>query len=279
MIRAVGLKLWRSGGSADVYVGQCANTGQPVAVKFLRDAHLPHVLMGFEREAGILSKPRRGFVSILGKDLKAPRPWYAMSYFPGGSLTRWAGRLPPNWLHNVAVEIALAIEALHADWIIDGDIKPDNVLVARDGHLCVADPIGGGLGCTFLFSDPRGAGTHGYMAPEIAANGPISYAGDVYSYGVTIRHMLTGRAPREGEELELGDDIVVSAELRDVISNCCQADPNLRPSMKDVVRMLRGESLAAIRAQQTEMAGKLVAGGLVVAGAWLLISALTDEAA
>ena len=100
--------------------------------------------------------------------------------------------LLPSWLVTLA--------NLHAGYDVHGDVKPDNVLVTQEGRLQVADPLGNGSVFTMLFFENHG-GTPGYWAPEVRAGGPISYAGDVHSYGATLYELLTGRRPRDGQRL------------------------------------------------------------------------------
>jgi serine/threonine protein kinase len=81
------------------------------------------------------------------------------------------------------------------------DVKPDNVLLTKHDPLQVADRLGNGTLVTILFAENRG-GTPGYMAPEIIAGGTIARASDVYSYGATIYHLLTGKVPQHVQRLD-----------------------------------------------------------------------------
>jgi serine/threonine protein kinase len=211
---------------------------------------------------------------LLFADMKAERPYYVMPYLMGGSLTRYAGRLTDNQLHTIATEVALALAGLHAAYVAHGDVKPDNVLVSQDGRLQVSDPLGNGVGCTVLFSEHHG-GTPGYWAPEVRAGGPISYAGDVYSFGATLYELLTGRRPRDGQRLDPSSEGYVNApKIRQIITACCQSDPHARPSMQEVLRMLRGEQWADIQASRKQRQ-ELVSAACVIGGLVLLGAALT----
>ena len=96
--------------------------------------------------------------------------------------------------------------------------------------------------------------------------------------GVTLRHMLTGVAPRDGQadSLPSGDEEGLG-ELRDAIAACTHPDPGARPSMKDVVRILSGEPWADIREQRRQRQ-QLLVGALGVGAAVWLISALGKSA-
>jgi serine/threonine protein kinase len=274
---AINLHPWGSGGYGDLQSGWCPELGIPVVVKRLRD-HRPAARKAFEREIRIHSKDRPGCIRNLFWNLRSTPPWYAMPLMSGGPLTRWAGMLSPDRLHNVALELARTVSQLHSDFITHGDFKPDNILVGDNGHLNVADPLGSGIGCTFLFSENSG-GTKGYWAPEVAQGGPISQAADVFSYGATLYHMVTGTAPIDGQNLDpVANGYAVSAVLREVIVNCCQPDPALRPSMGDVIRMLRGERLANIRAQRRETVQIVVLGSIAIVALFAIGHALSEAA-
>jgi serine/threonine protein kinase len=190
-----------------------------------------------------------------------------MPYLPG-SLTLYTRRLSDSQLHAVATNLALRLASLHAGWCAHGDVKPDNVLVDREGRLLLADPLGNGLGCTGLFSQNNSGGTPGYCAPEVRAGGPISKAGDVYSYGATLYELLTGRRPQDGQRLDPTSEGYSNApKIREVIAACCQFDPNARPSMREVLRMLRGESwerIQAARKQRQQLVAVCVIGIILV---------------
>lgn len=249
-----------SGGFGDLWLARWLATGESVVVKYLRDAHIPDVMRAFAREVRILQRGHAGIVRLIHADLSGPRPYYVMPYLRGGSLTRHAGSLGHAQLVAVATEVATALSGLHGTGTIHGDVKPDNALVTDDGHLQVADPLGHGWGCTVMFGVNRG-GTPGYWAPEIAAGGSMSKAGDVYSYGATLFHLATGVVPKDGLVLRLELRPGIPRRLVKVVEACCQGDPARRPTMADVIIMLQGEELEAIRKRKR---GAWVAGGLAV---------------
>jgi serine/threonine protein kinase len=265
------------GGNGDLFLAQRSDTGENVVVKYLRDSQLPHARRAFAREVRILAQKRRHVVGILFARLDQDPPYYVMPYLSGGAVTQRAGRLTEQELLTVAWEVAVALSDLHASWISHGDLKPDNVLLSQDGHLLVADPLGNGLGCTVLFSENRG-GTPGYWAPEIRAGGTISRQGDVYSYGATLYHLLTGVRPVDGERLDLQVQ-QWSGKIAELIAACCQPNPNARPTTGEIIRMARGESWAAIqterRQRQESLKAAITVGGIVL-GVGLLVRAVRE---
>jgi serine/threonine protein kinase len=268
--QVLNLRPFRSGGQGDIFIGQRSDTGESVVVKFLREYRLPHTRKGFAREVGVLARKLRGLVPLLGSDTHAEQPYYVMPYVKGGALTQYAGRLTGEQLQNIAAELARTLASLHAVYEAHGDFKPDNILVTHDGQLQVADPLGNGSVFTVLFSENRG-GTPGYCAPEIRAGGSISRAADVFSYGATMYHLQTGRRPQEGQQLYLSpEDHARAPKICEIITACGQHKPQSRPTMQNVLRMLRGVRWADIqteRKQRRELAAAAcVIGGLVFLG-------------
>jgi len=259
-----------AGGNGDLYLGRRSDTGEYVVVKYLREHHLPHARKAFAREIRILGRQLQGLVPLLSSDLVSGRPYYVMPYLPGGPLTQYAGRLLDGQLHAVALEIATTLATVHTANISHGDIKPDNILVTHDGHLQVADPLGNGVGCTVLFSQNRG-GTPGYWAPEVCAGAPISCPADVYSYGALLYELLTGRKPQDGQKFDpVSEGYVNARTVVQVIVACSCNVPAARPTMQEVVRILRGEQWADIQAdrkkRQEQVAAVCLFGTLAALG-------------
>jgi eukaryotic-like serine/threonine-protein kinase len=256
-----------SGGNGDLFIGWRSDTGEFVVVKYLREFAAPYARRAFAREVRVLGRKLQGLIPLLFANTAAERPYYVMPYLKGGALMRYAGRLTDDQLLTIARELARTLANIHATYEVHGDVKPDNVLVTQDGRLQVADPLGNGTVFTMLLSENHG-GTPGYWAPEIGAGGSISRAGDVYSYGATLYELLTGQKPRDGQRLDPSSGGHLGApKIPQIIAACCQADPHRRPSMQEVLRMLRGEEWAdieATRKQRQQLLGACVIAGLVV---------------
>ena len=259
------LRQFASGGNGDIQVGQRSDTGEWVVVKYLREAHLPHARKAFEREVRILQRKLRGIVPLISADLGSKRPYYVMPYLPGGPSTQHAGKLLDLQLHNVAFELAQTFATLHAANIYHGDIKPDNILVSGEGSLQVADPLGNGMGCTFLFSQNRG-GTPGYWAPEVRTGAVISAAGDVFSYGATLYHLLTGRKPLDGQRFDpRAEGYAHLPAICEVISVSCNPNPATRPTMAEICLMLQGTGWSDILVTRKKREEQIAAVSFVVA--------------
>lgn len=238
-----------SGGRGDVHLYYFRTKNLQVAVKFLRDSHLRHQKRAFFREIDMLAKQLPGTVKLLDFNKLANPPYYVMEYLGGGTLTQYAGRLPDDHLLTLARGLANVLATFHSKCGPHGDYKPDNIFAAQDGKLKLGDPAGNGYGFSVLLAPARG-GTPGYWAPEIQNNGTVSPQADVFSFGATLYHLVTGRRPVDGQQLDpLANGFMCPSRLREVILLCTRTDPKTRPTMQHVVRFLDGESWASIRAE------------------------------
>ena len=239
----------RSGGNADLWLARRRDTGETVVVKYLRDFQSASARRWFAREIRILARNFAGIVRYIGHDPRREPLFYVMSYMPHGSAARWIGGLTDGQLTFLAVQVAQALLRLHAAGIAHGDIKPENILLGA-GQWHLADPLGNGWGCTMILSQHCG-GTPGYWAPEVRAGHPISKAGDVYSYGATLFHIATGYQPRDGYRLDLAAaSYRLPAHIREIIVHACNPAANFRPAMREVLRILRGATMAQVRRER-----------------------------
>lgn len=118
-IEAINLRPYASGGRADVFLGNLRNDGNPVIVKFARDAHLPEVRRAFLREIDIMSMQIDGMVRFIAANKTGERPFYMMEYLPGGTLAQYVGRLSEPQLHAVVMWLAKTLK-----WISSQSWRP-----------------------------------------------------------------------------------------------------------------------------------------------------------
>lgn len=200
------------GGMAEVYRGQDLRLSRDVAVKVLRpqyagDQNFLQRFLGEARSLAGFSHPNIVNVYDVGKD--GLRYYIVMEYVPGQDLRRilqQRGRLPVKETLSIARQIALGVGYAHRKNLIHRDIKPGNVLITPSGDAKVADfGIAKALSSANLTEPGVVWGTTAYLAPEQIRGEPASPASDVYSIGVVLYEMLTGRVPF------LGDDRVAIA--------------------------------------------------------------------
>jgi len=276
-IEAINLRPYGSGGRADVFLGNLRNNGIPVIVKFARDAHLPQVRRAFLREIDIMSKQIDGMVRFIAANKTAQRPFYIMEYLPGGTLAGYASRLQEPQLRAVAIWLAKTLSGFHFKAGAHGDLKPLNILVTQEGNLKLGDPLGNGFGLDVLFSPDKG-GTEGYRAPEVVMGATPSVRSDTYSFAATFFHLVTGRPPVDGQNLDPSVHGFACPDwLRQLIVLCSQPDADSRPSMNEILRALQGESWTSIYAQRQK--DTAIAGIFVLGLATLGLAALFSKSA
>ena len=269
------LQFHSRGGYGDVYIGRLVGNGVRVAVKYLRQFKDPRVRQAFLQQVNILKRQRPGMVGILGWNTAANPPYYVMEYLARGPLSQYAGRLDDAHLHAAALEIAQHLADFHANIGTHGDVKPANILVTDDGHLKLSDPSGNGFGFSMLVPQNKG-GTPGYWAPEIDAGAGMSRPADVYSYCATLYELLTGRVPLKGQSLDpTAEGWTRAPKIREIIALGCQSDPKARPTMPEVLRMLKGASWADIQASRAQTRA-LLTGGVTIGGIILALCAFSD---
>jgi len=238
------------GGQADVYLVRLRKTGGLYACKILREAWDPLAREQFRREA---ARQRRiagaHVVPIIAWNLDAERPFLIQEYMPRGSLAgeiARRGKLAPIEALETIRQIAVAVADLHTRGVVHRDLKPGNVLRAKDGSLKLND-----LGCaaTMTLSEwvraPGFIGTPRYAAPEQML-GLASEKSDVFALGVMLHEFLLG-VP--GSQADLPSKLLGGAaqQLNGLIGRLCAKDPRLRPTSAAAITMI-DEALGALRA-------------------------------
>jgi len=205
-------RLLGEGGMARVYEGRDTDSNERVALKILKPQYRTDhgICARLEREARSMARiHHEHVVRILDYTTDGLLSAIVMEYLPGGSLR---DRL--NAAHTARQEMAIeeavaliaqaasGVAAAHGIGIIHRDIKPSNLLFDALGGIKVADfgTIMVVEGTTWLTGVGQQIGTPGYMSPEQCQGERVTLASDVYSLGVSLFELLTGRLPFEAEE-------------------------------------------------------------------------------
>jgi serine/threonine protein kinase len=194
------------GGMGAVYLGRQVSLDREVAVKVLASelADDPVFLERLEREARVMARLRHpNIVAVHDFQRTEDGAAIVMEFIEGGSLREKLQQhphgLPVDEALRILRQIAAGLEAAHASGVIHRDMKPENVLIGRDGMARVTD-FGLALplheGSTRLTLTGTAVGTLDYMAPEQFKGGEADARLDVYALGVIAYELLTGQTPR-----------------------------------------------------------------------------------
>ena len=199
------LRKLGSGGMANVYLAEDEDLGRRVAIKILNDRYASDDTFNerFRREAksaAALSHPN--IVSIYDRGDAEGRPYIAMEVIEGRSLKELilaSGSLPIAQAVEYAKQILNALRFAHRNGIIHRDIKPHNILLGAEDRLKVTDFGIARAGASQMTEVGSIMGTAQYLSPEQARGAPVTAASDLYSVGVVLYEMLTGKTPFNGE--------------------------------------------------------------------------------
>ncbi|OWM84968.1 receptor protein kinase TMK1 [Punica granatum] len=268
------------GGFGTVYKGEL-HDGTKIAVKRMEGGVIAGKgLTEFESEIAVLTKVRhRHLVALLGYCLDGNEKLLVYEHMPQGTLSHhlfsWAkeGLKPLEWTRRltIALDVARGVEYLHGlahQSFIHRDLKPSNILLGDDMRAKVGD-----FGLVRLAPEGKGsietriAGTFGYLAPEYAVTGRVTTKVDVFSFGVILMELITGRKaldesqPEESMHLvtwfrrmhlnkeafkkaidptiDLDEETVASiGTVAELAGHCCAREPYQRPDMGHAVNVL-----------------------------------------
>ncbi len=237
-----------TGGMAIVYRAKDRRLNRDVAVKvlkeeFVRDREFVSKFRAEAQAAAGLSHPN--IVGVYDVGESGSIYYIVMELIEGITLKEYIlrkHRLEVRETIGVAIQVASGLEAAHARHLIHRDIKPQNIIISRDGKIKVTD-----FGIARAITDEttnmyRAAGSVHYISPEQAKGGYCDERSDIYSLGITMYEMATGKLPFDGETTvavaiaQMNDDPVppskivpsIPVALEEIILKCIQKNPDLR---------------------------------------------------
>ena len=199
------LEVIGTGGMAVVYKARCHRLNRLVAIKILKeettqDEELRRRFHAESQAVAMLSHPN--IVSVFDVSRSSDADYIVMELIDGLTLKQYMQQKGVlNWREalHFAIQIAKALEHAHSRGIVHRDIKPHNIMVLKDGSVKVAD-----FGIARITSSSNtltreALGSVHYISPEQAKGGRVDERTDIYSLGVVLYEMLTGRPPFDGE--------------------------------------------------------------------------------
>jgi eukaryotic-like serine/threonine-protein kinase len=194
-----------SGGMADVFLAEDQQLGRKVALKLLhhRFAEDPDFVERFRREAQAAAGLQHpNVVSVYDRGTFDDTYYIAMEYLRGRSLKqliRQEAPLDPLRAIDITIQILKAARFAHRRGVIHRDLKPHNVIVDDSGHAKVTDFGIARAGASDMTETGSIMGTAQYLSPEQAQGHAVNAGSDLYSIGVVLYEMLTGRVPFDAE--------------------------------------------------------------------------------
>jgi Protein kinase domain len=295
------------GGMGEVYRAEDLKLGQTVALKFLPRslAQTENALERFTREVRLarqVSHPNVCRVFDIGEISETfdagktfTHTYLTMEFVDGedlASLIRRIGRLPPDKAVEIARQLCAGLAAAHEHGIIHRDLKPANIMLDGRGRVRITDFGLAGLAAEIEGADAR-AGTPAYMSPEQFAGGEVTPKSDLYSLGLVLYEVFTGKRPFDASSSE------EMARLRDksapvapsqfvkeldplverVMLRCLEKDPGKRPAsaLQVAAALPGGDPLAAALAAGETPSPEMVAAsgeteGLRPVMAWTVLA-------
>ena len=248
-----------TGGMSDVYKAKCHKLNRFVAVKVLKQE--------FSENANFVSKFRieaqaaaglmhPNIVNVYDVGEENGIYYIVMELVEGITLKKYIekkARISYKEAVSIAIQVSMGIEAAHNNHIIHRDIKPQNIIISRDGKVKVTD-FGIAKAATSNTITSNVMGSVHYTSPEQARGGYSDEKSDIYSLGITMFEMLTGRVPFNGEttvaiaikhiqeEMPSPKEYVpeIPTSVESIVLKCCQKSPDRRyQNMQELIADLK----------------------------------------
>ncbi|HKS28895.1 MAG TPA: serine/threonine-protein kinase [Pyrinomonadaceae bacterium] len=272
------------GGMGEVYRADDLKLAQPVALKFLPERLLNDgaALARFHREVRVARQiSHRNVCRVYDIGEVDGHHFLSMEYIKGeelASLLRRIGRLPQDKAVEIARQLCAGLAAAHSNNVLHRDLKPSNVMIDEEGNVRITDFGLAGLAEEFR-EEERHAGTPAYMAPEQLHGESASIRSDIYSLGLVLYEIFTGRRAFEAaslaELIELRKSETTptspSSHVKEIdpvaeriILRCLEREPEKRPSsaLSVAAALPGGDPLAAALAAGETPSPEMVAAAL-----------------
>lgn len=256
-----------SGGCAVVYLATEAATGRQVALKIMQECSTARSerVARFRRELSTAARLKHeNVVRVLHTCDEGETPFMAMELVEGGTLRELlsrVGSLPPLLAAMLGEDLLGGLAHVHAQGLVHRDIKPDNLLLTKDGHLKLSDfGVASSSDEVTLTAPGEIIGTPSYMSPEQALGLPVGVTSDLFSAGTVLYEMLTGFNPFSRETQAQTLSGVCASDAKPIF----EVDPTVPPGFERLLDVMieadptmrcqsANDALAMLRAARAEM--------------------------
>src|ERR1039458_7301947 len=223
------------GGMGVVYKAHDTTLNRTIALKFLpdkvnKDETAKARFLQEAKAAARLNHPN--ICTIFGVEEYEGKLFISMEYIEGGTLSEKIPFSKVDDAITIAAQIGEALQEAHAKGIVHRDIKADNIMLTSKGQVKVMDfglaKLKGALKLTRTSST---VGTLGYMAPEQIQGGEVDYRSDIFSFGVLLFEMLTGKLPFRGEH----EAAMVYSIVNEEPAPLTKYQPDLSPELERII--------------------------------------------
>lgn len=236
-----------TGGMSDVYKAKCHKLNRLVAVKVLKQefGENANFVAKFHVEAqAAAGLMHPNIVNVYDVGEEGDMHYIVMELVEGITLKKYIekkARISVKEATSIAIQVSMGIEAAHNNHIIHRDIKPQNIIISKEGKVKVTD-FGIAKAATSNTVSSNVMGSVHYTSPEQARGGYSDEKSDIYSLGITMFEMLTGRVPFQGDSTvgiaikhiqepmpsprQYVEEIPISVEQ--IVLKCCQKSPDRR---------------------------------------------------
>lgn len=294
-----------SGGQGTVYAGETPD-GVRVAVKLLH----PHLTGDHQERARFLREVELAkrvapfcTAQVLDMGLAGERPYIVSEFVEGTSLhdsVQQDGPRSATALQRLAINTAIALDAIHQAGVVHRDFNPRNVLLGPDGPVVIDFGISTALDVSRSVLTSQAVGTPAYMSPEQIANRDVRASADLFAWAASMIYAATGQRAFPGDSIPATMHAILYTEpdlsrfdsrLRELMAACLAKEPARRPTAAQVVERLRGlatpawensgaEDVERTRPPRTRRQAGLAAGVAVAVAAvatYLLLSLVPVE--
>jgi len=254
------VELLGQGGMATIYRARDGQLERDVAVKVLRPEYGadPDFIDRFRHEAqSAASLNHPGIVAVYDYGTDPAGPFIVMELVEGedlATIVRRTGALPPRAAARLVAQAARAIAAAHDSGFVHRDVKPGNILVTREGRAKVTDfGIARALSDSTLTLPGTTLGSVHYFSPEQARGETATPASDIYSLGIVLYELLTGKRPWTGDTAAA----IATARLTGAVPSPSAAHGGIPPTLEAICRRALAPNPEERFASAAEMADAL----------------------